>query len=47
MFDGKSVTMIVLGDHDFLLSVSNFGDLAVAAFRTILATFSLRKNGYL
>jgi len=34
-WDGKSVTMIVLSDHDFPLRVSNFGDLA--AFR---ATFS-------
>jgi len=29
----KSVTTIVLGDHDFLSRVSNFGDLA--AFRAI------------
>jgi len=39
--------MIVLGDHDFLLRVSNFGDLA--AFRAILAIFSMRmrRSSYL
>jgi len=43
----KSFTTIVLGDHDFLLTASNFGNLT--AFRAILAIFSLRmrRNGYL
>jgi len=43
----KSFTTIVLGDHDFPLIASNFGNLT--AFRTILAIFSLRmrRNGYL
>jgi len=45
----KSITTIVLRDrdHDFLLRASNFDNLA--AFRAILATFSLRmrRNGYL
>jgi len=27
-WDGRSVTTIILGNHDFLLMVSNFGDLA-------------------
>ena len=36
----KSVTTVLLGDHNFLSRASNFGDLA--AFRTILAIFSLR-----
>jgi len=43
----KSFTTIVLGDHDFPLTASNFGNLT--AFR---ATFShillrMRRNGYL
>jgi len=43
----KSFTTIVLGDHDFPLTASNFGNLK--AFRAILAIFSLRMriNGYL
>jgi len=43
----KSITTIVLGDHDFLLMTLNFGNLA--SFRAILAIFSLsmRRNGYL
>jgi len=44
----KSFTTIVLGDHDFPLTASNFfGNLT--AFRAILAIFSLRmrRNGYL
>jgi len=43
----KSFTTIVFGDHDFLLTPSNFGKLT--AFRAILAIFSLRmrRNGYL
>jgi len=44
---GKSVATTVLGDHDFVLKVSNIGDLA--AFRAILEIFPLRmrRNGYL
>jgi len=40
-------TIIVLGDRDFPLTASNFGNLA--AFRAILAIFSLRmrRSGYL
>jgi len=43
----KSFTTIVLGDHDFPLIASNFGNLT--AFMAILAIFSLRmrRNGYL
>ena len=43
----KSFTIIVLGDHDFPLTPSNFGNLT--AFRAILAIFSLRirRNSYL
>jgi len=43
----KSFTTIVIGDHDFPLTASNFSNLAV--FRAILAIFSLRmrRNGYL
>jgi len=43
----KSFTTIVLGDHDFPLTPSNFGNLT--AFRAILAMFSLRmrRNDYL
>jgi len=43
----KSFTTIVLGDHDFPLTASNFGNMT--AFRAILAIFSLRmrRNGYL
>jgi len=43
----KSFTTIVLLDHDFPLSASNFGKLT--AFRAISAMFSLRirRNGYL
>ena len=43
----KSFTTIVLGDHDFPLKASNFGNLT--AFSSILAIFSLRmhRNGYL
>ena len=43
----KSFTTIVLGDHDFPLSASNFGKLT--AFGAILAIFSLRmrRNGHL
>jgi len=43
----KSFTTIVLGDNDFLLNGSNFGNLT--AFRAILGIFSLRmrRNGYL
>jgi len=43
----KSVTTIVLGDHDYLLRVSNFDDLA--SFRAILAIFCqhMRRSGYL
>jgi len=43
----KSFTTIVLGDHDFALSASNFGKLT--AFRATLAIFSLRmhRSGYL
>jgi len=43
----KSFTTIVLGDHDFQLIDSNFGNMT--AFRAILAIFSLRmrRNGYL
>jgi len=47
-WDGKSVTTMVLGDHDFLLRVSNVGDLA--AFRSIFfVIFSqrMRRKGYL
>jgi len=42
----KSFTTIVLDDHDFPLTASNFGNLT--AFRAILAIFSLRmrRNGY-
>jgi len=42
----KYVTTIVLGDNDFPLRVSNFGDLA--EFRAILAIVStcMRTNGY-
>jgi len=36
----KSFTAIVLGDHDFPLTASNFGNLT--AFRVILAIFSWR-----
>ena len=36
----KSFTTIVLGNHDFLLNASNYGNLT--AFRAILAIFSLR-----
>jgi len=36
----KSFTTIVLGDDDFPLTASNFGNLT--AFRAILAIFSLR-----
>ena len=43
----KSITTIVLGNHDFLLMTLNFGNLA--SFSAILAIFSLsmRRNGYL
>jgi len=43
----KSFTTIVLGDPDFPLTASNFGNLT--AFREILAIFSLRmrRNGHL
>jgi len=43
----KSFTAIVLGDHDFPLTASNFGNMT--AFTAILAIFSLRmrRNGYL
>ena len=43
----KSFTIIFLGDHDFPLTGSNFGNLT--AFRAILAIFSLRmrRNGHL
>jgi len=43
----KSFTMIFLGDHDILLTGSNFGKLT--AFRAILAIFSLHmcRNGHL
>jgi len=43
----KSFTIIFLGDHDFPLTSSNFGNLT--AFRAILAIFSLRmhRNGHL
>jgi len=43
----KSFTTVVLGDHDFPLTASNFGNLT--AFKAILAIFSLRmrSNGYL
>jgi len=43
----KSFTTIVLGDHDFPLNASNFGNLT--AFIAILAVFSprMRKNGRL
>ena len=43
----KPFTTIVLGDNDFPLTGSNFGN--VTAFRAILGTFSLRmlRNGYL
>jgi len=42
----KSFTTIVLSDHDFPLTASNFGNLT--AFGAILAMFSLRmrRNGY-
>ena len=39
----KSFTTVVLGDHDFPLTASNFGNLT--AFRAILAIFSLRMRG--
>jgi len=43
----KYFATVVLGDHDFPFTASNFGNLT--AFRAILATFSLRmrKNDYL
>ena len=43
----KSFTTIVLGDNDFPLIASNFGNMT--AFTAILAIFSLRirRNGYL
>jgi len=43
----KSFTIIFLGDHDFPLTGSNFGNLT--ASRAILAIFSLRmrRNGHL
>jgi len=43
----KSFTIIFLGDHDFPLTGSNFGNLT--AFRAILTIFSLRmrRNGHL
>jgi len=43
----KSFTTIVLGNHDFQFTASDFGN--VTAFRAILAIFSLRmrRNGYL
>ena len=43
----KSFTIIFLGDHDFPLTGSNFGNLT--AFRTILTISSLRmrRNGHL
>jgi len=43
----KYFTTIVLGDRDFPLTASNFGNLA--AFRQFLTIFSLRmcRNGYL
>jgi len=43
----KSFTTIVLGDNDFPLTASNFGNLT--AFRAILGVFSLRmrRSGYL
>jgi len=43
----KSVTTIVLGDRDFPLTASNFGNLT--AFTAIFSQFSLRmrRKGYL
>jgi len=43
----KSFIIIFLGDHDFPLTGSNFGNLT--AFRAFLAIFSvrMRRNGHL
>jgi len=43
----KCFTNIILGDHDFLLTASNFGNLT--AFRASFTIFSLRmrRHGYL
>jgi len=36
----KSFTTVVLGDYDFPLTASNFGNLNLTAFRAILTIFT-------
>jgi len=42
----KSFTTIVLGDHDFRLVASNFGNLTICSAILAILSQRMRRNGY-